>query len=79
MHLLTFEFDLIMRAFLTFWSPKWSIVGVGVGLKNVLGFTDVVEEHFFRFFLKILAFDVDLDLGSLLTFWDPNGLYLGSW
>ena len=41
--ILTFDFDSILGSFLTFWGPNGLFLGVGVGLKNVLGPTHVVE------------------------------------
>ena len=31
----TFEFDLILGSFLTFWGPYWPIFGLGLGLTTV--------------------------------------------
>ena len=53
-------------------------LGVGVGLKTVLGSTHVIEQLLFLVFPSILTFDFDLILGSLFTIWGPNGLFLGS-
>ena len=35
--ILTFDFDLILGSFLTFWGPNWLIFGVGVGFENCVG------------------------------------------
>ena len=75
--ILTFDFDLILRSFLTFWGPNRLFLGLGKGSNNVLGSTDVVVQHSFSMFLSILTFDFYLILGSFLTFWGSNGLFLG--
>ena len=35
--ILTFDFDLILGSFLSFWGPNGLFLGVGVGLKNCFG------------------------------------------
>ena len=35
--ILTFDFDLIFRSFLTFWGPYGLFFGLGLGSKTVLG------------------------------------------
>ena len=62
--ILAFDFDIIMRSFLTFWGPNELFSGSGLGSKTVLGCNLVVEQ------LSFLAF--------FLTFWSPNGQFLGS-
>ena len=41
--ILTFDFDLILGSFLTFWGPNGLFLGSGKVSKTVLGFTHVVE------------------------------------
>ena len=73
----SFEFDLILGSFLTFWGPNGLFLGLGKGPNTDLGSTHVVEQLSFSMFPSILTFDFDLILGSFLTFWGPNGLFLG--
>ena len=54
------------------------ILGLGKGLKTVLGSTYVVEQILFSMFPSNMTFDFYLLLGSFLTFWGPNGLFSGS-
>ena len=74
--ILTFEFDLILGSFLSFWGPNGLVWGVRVGSTTVLGSTHVVEQlSFFMFphilveqlsffmFPHVLTFDFDLILG----------------
>ena len=75
--ILTFDFDLILGSFFTFWGHKRIFLGSGMGSKTFLGSNRVVEQLPFFMFPSILTFDFDLILGSFLTFWDPNGLILG--
>ena len=76
--ILTFEYDLFLGSFLTFWSPNGLFLGSGFGSKTVLGSTHVVEQLSFSMYFSILTFHFELNLGSLLIFWSPNGLVLGS-
>ena len=41
--ILTFDFDLILGSFLTFWGPSGLYLGFGKGSNTVLGSTHVVE------------------------------------
>ena len=75
--ILTFDFDLILGSFFTFWGPNGLFLGLGKCSKTVLGSAPVVEVISFSLFLSILTFDFDLILGSFLTFWGPNGLFSG--
>ena len=75
--ILTFDFDLILGSFLTFWGLNGLFLGFGKGSYTVLGSTHVVEQLSYSLFLSILTFDFFLILGSFLTFWGPNGLFLG--
>ena len=75
--ILTFDFELILGSFFTFWGPNGLYLWFGKGLITVLGSTHVVEQLLFSIFSSILIFDFELILGSLLTFWDLNGLFLG--
>ena len=75
--ILTFDFDLILGSFLTFWGPNELILGLGKGSHIVLWSTHVVKQLSFSMVPSILTFDFDLILGSFLTFGGPNGLFLG--
>ena len=75
--ILTFDFDLILGSFLTFWGPYRLFLGLEKGSNIVLWSTYVVEQLSYSLFLSILTFDFDLILGSFLTVWGPNGLFLG--
>ena len=41
---LTFDFDLILGSFLTFWCCNGLFLGLGKGSNTLLGFTHVVEQ-----------------------------------
>ena len=83
--ILTFEFDLILGPFSTFWSPNglfWGsfqiffgpnelFLGLGQSSKTVLGSNHVVEQLLFPIVSSILTFDFDLILGSFFTFLGP--------
>ena len=60
---LTFDFDLILGSFFTFWGPNGLFLGLGKGSNTVLGSTHVVEQLSFSMFLSILIFDFYLILG----------------
>ena len=75
--ILTFDFDLILGSFLTFWGPNGLFFGLGKGSKTVSGSTDVVEQLSFPMFPSFLRFDFDLILGSYFYFLGPNELFLG--
>ena len=76
--ILTFEFDLILGSFFTFWSPNGLFLGLGQGSTTVLGSTPHVPEQLsFSMFLSILTLEFDLILGSFFTLWGPNGIFLG--
>ena len=72
--ILTFEFELILGSFFTFWGLNGLILGVEYGSTTVLGSTYVVEQLSSSLFLSILTFDFDLIFGSFFTFGGPNGL-----
>ena len=61
-----------------FLGPYWAIFGVGIGFKNVLGSTQVVEQLSFSMILSILTIKFDLIFKSFLNFLGPNGLFLRS-
>ena len=42
--ILTFDFDLILGSFLTFWGPNRQFLRLGKGPNTVLGSTHVVEQ-----------------------------------
>ena len=73
----TFDFDLILGSFLTFWGPNGLFFGLGKGSKTVSGSTHVVEQLSFPMFPSFLRFDFDLILGSYFYFFGPNELFLG--
>ena len=50
--ILTFDFDLILGSFLTFWGPNGLFLGLWKGSKTVLGSTHVVEQLYFLFYLQ---------------------------
>ena len=61
--IVTFNFDLILGSFLTFWGPNGLFLGSGKGSNTVLGSTHVVEHLSFCMFPSILTFVFDLSLG----------------
>ena len=54
---LTFDFDLVLGSFLTFWGPNGLFLGLEKGSNTVLGSTHVVEQLSFSMFWSILKFD----------------------
>ena len=66
--ILTFDFDLILGSFLTFWGPNGLFLGLGKGSETVLGSTHVVEHFSFCTLSLILIFDFYLIFGSFLIF-----------
>ena len=75
--ILTFDFNLILWSFLTFWGPNGLFLGLWTGSKTVLASTLVAEQLSFSMFPSILQFDFYLILWSFLTFWGPSGLLSG--
>ena len=69
---MTFDFDLILGLFLSFWSANGLFLRSVYGSKTVLRSTHIVEQLSFSMFLSILTFEFDLILGSFF-----NGLFLG--
>ena len=53
------------------------MLGLGKGLKTVLGYTHVVEQISFSMFPSIPTFDFYLILGVIFSFRGPNRLFLG--
>ena len=45
--IMTFNFDLILGSFLTFWGPNGLFLRLEKGLNSVLGYTHVVEQNSF--------------------------------
>ena len=45
--ILTFDFDLILGLFFTFWGPNGLFLALGKGSNTVLGSTHVVEQLYF--------------------------------
>ena len=50
--ILTFDFDLILGSFLTFWGPNGLLFVLGKGLTTVFGCTHVVEQFPFSMFVS---------------------------
>ena len=61
--ILTFDFDLILGTFLTFWGPNGLFWGLGKGSNAILGSTYGVEQFSFSIFSSTLIFDFYLILG----------------
>ena len=74
---LTFDFDLVLWSFLTFWGPNGLFLGLGKGSYTVLGSTHVVEKLSFSMLPWILTFDFDLILGSFFIFGALMGYFWG--
>ena len=74
-YILTFDFDLILRSFLTFGALMGVFLGLGKGSKAVLGCTHVVEQLSFSMLPSILIFDFDLILWLFFTFLGSNGIF----
>ena len=74
---LTFEFDLILGSFLSFWGPNGLFLGLGKSSNTVLGSTHVVKQLSFSMFSSIMIFNFCLIFGSFFSFWGPKGLFLG--
>ena len=75
--ILTFDFDLILGSFFTFWDPDGLFSGSVKVSKTVFGSNHVVEQLSFSLFLSILTFDFDSILGSILTFRALTGYFWG--
>ena len=75
--IMTFDLDLFLEVFWTFWGPNRLFLVLRKGTKTVLGSTHAVEQFSFCMFLSILIFDFYLISGLFLTFWGPNGAFLG--
>ena len=81
----SFEFDLILGSFFTFWAPNaqfWGSFLIFLGPNGLFlgsGSTYVFEQSLSSMASLILTFDFDLILGSFLNFWGLNGLFLGLW
>ena len=60
----TFDFDLILGSFFTFWGPNELFLGSGLVSKIVLGFTHIVDQLLFSIVPSILTFNFHLILGS---------------
>ena len=73
----TFDFDSILRWFLTFWGPNGLFLGLGKGSKTDLGSPHVAEQLSFSLFLSILTFDFDLILGPFCLFGALMGYFWG--
>ena len=75
--ILTFEFDLILGSFFTFWGPNGIFLGLGKDSNTVLGSTHVVEQLSFSLSISILTFDFDLILGSMPSLAKPSQAAIG--
>ena len=75
--ILTFDFDLILGLFLSFWGPNGLFLGSGFGLRTVFGSTHVVEQLSFSMFPSILTFVFDLIFGSFSSFGALMGYFWG--
>ena len=75
--ILTFDFDLILVSFFTFWGPNGLFFGLGYGSKKVFGSSIVLEQLLFSIVSLILTFDFDLIFGSVFDFLGPYALFLG--
>ena len=53
---LTFNFDLILGLFFTFWGPNGLFLGLGLGSLTVFGSSHVFEQLSFCMFPSILIF-----------------------
>ena len=69
--ILTFDFDLILGSFLSYWGPNGLFLGLRKSSKTVLVSIHVVEQFSFCMFSSILIFDFYLILGLFLTFGRP--------
>ena len=74
--ILTFDFNLILWLFLTFWGPNWLFLGSM--FKNCFGLHSCSWTTLI--FYDSLNSDILIDLifGSFLFVWGPNGLVWGS-
>ena len=63
----TFDFDLILGSFLTFWTLM-GLMGLGWGSQTILGSTHAVEQLSFSMISLILTIEFDLILGSFFYF-----------
>ena len=72
--ILTFDFNLILGSFLTFWSPNGLLLRSVKGSKTYFGSTHVVEQLSLSMILSILTFEFDLIFGLFFTFWDVFGV-----
>ena len=71
--ILTFDFDLILGSFLTFWGPNGLFLGSRLDKKKTC-----FGVYSFSMFNSILTFDFELVLGSFVTFWVLIG-YFWDW
>ena len=69
--ILTFDFNLILGSFFTFWGPNGLFLGLWNGSETVSGSNHVVEQLSFSMLPSILTFDFDLILGSFFYFLWP--------
>ena len=61
--ILTFDFDLVLGSFLTFWGLNGQFLGLEKGSNTVFGSTHVVEQLLYSMFSSILTFNIDLNWG----------------
>ena len=75
--ILTFDFDLFLWSFWTFWGPNGLFLRSRKGSNIMFGSTHVVEQLSFSMFPSILTLDFDLILGLFLLFGALMGYFWG--
>ena len=74
--ILTFDFNLILWLFLTFWGPNWLFLGSM--FKNCFGLHSCSWTTLVFYDSPNSDILIDLIFGSFLFVWGPNGLVWGS-
>ena len=74
--ILTFDFNLILWLFLTFWGPNWLFLGSR--FKNCFGLHSCSWTTLVFYDSPNSDILIDLIFGSFLFVWGPNGLVWGS-
>ena len=72
--ILTFDFDLILRSFLTFWGPNGLFLGSGKVSKTILGSPYTHYNFCFQSIALFLLYHVILSLCGWLGRWVVVGL-----
>ena len=75
--ILTFDFDLILGSFLTFWGSNGLFSGSGWGSKTISRSIHVVEPLLFSIVPSIQTFFFGFILGSFVSFWGPDLVFFG--